>query len=69
MVYNFQIGINNTKLLIEYERVTQKVLLFLGSMVQNAKQLQHAQFYFVVSGLKIIGHGNPHNNLESLCFS
>jgi hypothetical protein len=25
------------------------------------------QFYFVVSGLKIIGHGNPGNNLESLC--
>jgi hypothetical protein len=23
------------------------------------------QFYFVVSGLKIIGHGNPDNNLES----
>jgi hypothetical protein len=25
------------------------------------------QFYFVVSGLKIIGHGNPDNNLESPC--
>jgi hypothetical protein len=24
-------------------------------------------FYFVVSGLKIIGHGNPTNNLESYC--
>jgi hypothetical protein len=24
-------------------------------------------FYFVISGLKIIGHGNPDNNLESLC--
>jgi hypothetical protein len=24
---------------------------------------------FVVSGLKIIGHGNPDNNLESLCTS
>jgi hypothetical protein len=23
------------------------------------------QFYFVFSGLKIIGHGNPDNNLES----
>jgi hypothetical protein len=23
------------------------------------------QFYFVVSGLKIIGHGNPDNNLET----
>jgi hypothetical protein len=27
------------------------------------------QFYFVVSGLKIIGHGNPNNNLETLCIS
>jgi hypothetical protein len=25
------------------------------------------QLYFVPSGLKIIGHGNPDNNLESLC--
>jgi hypothetical protein len=25
------------------------------------------QFYFVVSGLKIIGHGNPDNNLETPC--
>jgi hypothetical protein len=25
------------------------------------------QFYFVISGLKIIGHGNPDNNLESPC--
>jgi hypothetical protein len=24
----------------------------------------HKQFYFVVSGLKIIGHGNPDSNLE-----
>jgi hypothetical protein len=24
-------------------------------------------FYFVISGLKIIGHGNPDINLESLC--
>jgi hypothetical protein len=25
------------------------------------------QFYFVVPGLKFIGHGNPDNNLESPC--
>jgi hypothetical protein len=25
------------------------------------------QFYLIVSGLKIIGHGNPDNNLESPC--
>jgi hypothetical protein len=27
----------------------------------------HKQFCFVVSGLKIIGHGNPDHNLESPC--
>jgi hypothetical protein len=27
------------------------------------------QFYFVISGLKIIGHGNPDSNLESPCIS
>jgi hypothetical protein len=25
----------------------------------------HQQYYFVISGLKIIGHGNPDNNIES----
>jgi hypothetical protein len=28
---------------MEYESVTQKVLLFLEPMLQNAKQLQHAR--------------------------
>jgi hypothetical protein len=27
----------------------------------------HTQFYFVVSGLKIIGHGNPDSDFESHC--
>jgi hypothetical protein len=30
------------KLLTEYESVTQKVLIFLESRLQSAKQLQHA---------------------------
>jgi hypothetical protein len=29
--------------------------------------LSSKHFYFIVSSLKIIGHGNPDNNLESLC--
>jgi hypothetical protein len=29
------------KLLMEYESVTQKVLLLIESILQNAKQLQH----------------------------
>jgi hypothetical protein len=29
----------------------------------------HKQFYFVIFGLKTIGHGKPDNNLESLCIS
>jgi hypothetical protein len=55
---------------MEYENIIRKLLLSIESIQHNAKQLQHAcvffareQFYFVVSGLKIIVHGNPDNNL------
>jgi hypothetical protein len=27
------------------------------------------QVYFILSDLKFIGHGNPDNNLESLCIT
>jgi hypothetical protein len=66
MAYNFQIE-NKIKLLMKYESVIQKVLSLIESVLQNAKQLQHMQFYFSVYGLKFIGHGNPDNNLESPC--
>jgi hypothetical protein len=52
---------------MEYESVTQKVLLLIESMQQNAKQLQHAHLSWHVSGLKIIGHRNIYNNVESHC--
>jgi hypothetical protein len=62
------------KLLMEYESVTQKVLLLIQSMLRNTKQLQTARLSWhvrcpsgVVSGLKIVGQGNPDNNLESHC--
>jgi hypothetical protein len=42
MAYNFQTRNNKIKLLTEYESVTQKVLISLESILQNAKQLQHA---------------------------
>jgi hypothetical protein len=74
MVYNFQTGNNKIKLLMEYESATQIVLLYVESILQNAKQLQCARLSWqvrcpsgVVSGLRIIGYGNPENNLESLC--
>jgi hypothetical protein len=67
VAYNIQTGNDKIKLLIEYESVIQKVLLLVESILQNAKQLQHAQFCFDVSSLKITGHGNTDNNLESLC--
>jgi hypothetical protein len=42
-----------------------QVLLFIESMLRMLNYFNmHA---FVVSGLKIIGRGNPNNNLESLC--
>jgi hypothetical protein len=43
MAYNFQTGNDNIKLLTESESVTQDVLLFEQSILQNAKQLQHAR--------------------------
>jgi hypothetical protein len=39
---DFQTG-NKKKLLTKYENVTQKVLLPVESILQNAKQLQHAR--------------------------
>jgi hypothetical protein len=44
--YNFQTRNIKTKLLTEYENVTQKVLLVIDSVLQNAKQLQHAHLPF-----------------------
>jgi hypothetical protein len=49
----------------EYKNVTEKVLSLIESVLHNVKQLQHASFYFVVSGLKIVDHGNAENNIES----
>jgi hypothetical protein len=40
VAYNFQSGNNKIKLLMEYEIVTQKVLLRLESVPQNTKQRQ-----------------------------
>jgi hypothetical protein len=63
---NFQTERNKIKLLTEYEDVTQKVLFCRQENVLNYTFIFSKQFYFV-SGLKIIGHGNPDNNLESSC--
>jgi hypothetical protein len=38
---NFQTGNNNVNLFAEYESVTQKVILLIESVLQNAKKLQH----------------------------
>jgi hypothetical protein len=59
---------------MEYENVTQKVLFghaghsSLMSWLINTF-IFHKQFCFVVSGLKIIGHGNHDNNLELSCIT
>jgi hypothetical protein len=67
VAYNFQPGNNKVKLLAEFESVTQKVVLRIESVLENGKQHQRLQFYLVVSGLKIIGHGNPNNKLKLHC--
>jgi hypothetical protein len=43
VAYNFQTGKNEIKLMTEYESVTQKVLLLIESILQDAKQLQNAR--------------------------
>jgi hypothetical protein len=43
--------------------LTQKVLLPTETILQGAKEFQYAQFHFI-SCFKMIGHGNPNNNLE-----
>jgi hypothetical protein len=43
VAYNFQTGNNKIKLLAEYESVSQKDLLLVESILQNAKQLQHGR--------------------------
>jgi hypothetical protein len=37
MAYNFQIENNKKKLLKEYQNITQEVLLFIESILLNAK--------------------------------
>jgi hypothetical protein len=69
VAYNFQTGNTKIKLLTEYKIIAQKVLVFIESILEIAKQLQNVCLYFVVSGLKITGHGNSDNNLELLCIS
>jgi hypothetical protein len=56
------------KLLKEYESVTQEVLYCpYNQYCRMLNDFNVRKFYFVVCGLKTIGHGNPDNNLESLC--
>jgi hypothetical protein len=50
VAYNFQNGNKKIKLLMEYESVTQKVLLRLESILQNAKRLQHVGFEKTLPG-------------------
>jgi hypothetical protein len=43
VAYNFVTGNNKIKLHMEYESVTQKVLLSIEPILPNAKQLQKAR--------------------------
>jgi hypothetical protein len=61
MAYNFQIRSNKIKLLTECENVTENILLLSYTFIFREK------FYFILFDLKIIGHGNTDNILESLC--
>jgi hypothetical protein len=50
---------------MEYGSVIQKVLFCNAGLA--AFHIFRKQFYFIISCLKIMGHGSPDNNLESLC--
>jgi hypothetical protein len=54
---------------MEYESVTQKVLLRIESMLQNAKQHQNARQSWHVRCPSGIQFPNPDNNLESHCIT
>jgi hypothetical protein len=43
VAYNFLTGNSKIKPLLEYESVTEKVLLFIESGLHNAKKLQHVR--------------------------
>jgi hypothetical protein len=45
---NIQNAINTIKLVIEYESVTQRVLLLIESILQNAIQRQHKRLSYHV---------------------
>jgi hypothetical protein len=67
VAYNFQTESNKIKLLMEYKSLTRKSSISIELILETAKQLQHALLSWHVSGLKITGHENPNNNLESYC--
>jgi hypothetical protein len=69
VAYNFQTGNNKIKLLTEYEDVTQNVLFGNAVLAALMSGRKYGLDVMDLSGLKIIGHGNPDNNLESSCIS
>jgi hypothetical protein len=66
---NFETVSNKIKLLTEYGSVTQKVLLFIESMLQDSKQLLSWHVSYP-SGIqftsKCIGHGIPDHIVLSI---
>jgi hypothetical protein len=54
MDYNFQTESKKIKLLKEYERVTQRVLLGLELILQTAEKLQHGRLSWQVSSFVLL---------------
>jgi hypothetical protein len=65
VAYNFQTR-RKIKLLTEYEGVMRR-LQRRRIKLSELKFHISGQFYFVISDLNIIDHGNPDSNLESSC--
>jgi hypothetical protein len=67
VAYNFQTGNNKIKLHKEYESVTQKVLLFIESMMKMLKNFNMCTFILLFQVWKLRAKENTDNNLE-LCY-
>jgi hypothetical protein len=65
---NFQTGNNKIKLVTEHKSVTQKVIFgnaVLAALMSGRKYDVILQNCDCSKESKIVGHGNPDNNLES----
>jgi hypothetical protein len=67
MAYNFQTGKTKYNCLRNVKMQFKKFYFTSNKTLLNCIFIFRKQFYFIIYGLRIIGHGNPDNNLELIC--